>query len=139
MLLSKICNEILKDWDGPSGKVWCEKDGKYVSHKNCKDCGSCEIVDETDTEGSNPTRSMRNLLTSNRDVMKNIQKIAEDILKTPNLNPLLIEKSLGNIEQSMNNISEWVDSITDKTILEKIKSNITTSQKEIDKIKAELK
>ena len=57
--ITKIADEILSPespvdpWFGPTGKCWCEEQGKYISPskdlcKDCKNCSECQPLGSTD-------------------------------------------------------------------------------------------
>jgi hypothetical protein len=57
-IISKISDEIMDQWAGPSGLVWCKEKNEYVHPDKCPDCPECEaisIVDERPSKYLRPT------------------------------------------------------------------------------------
>lgn len=49
--VSKIADEILDGWYGPTGKCWCDKLKMLVSPETCpKKCPECEPLRSQDTK-----------------------------------------------------------------------------------------
>jgi Zn finger protein HypA/HybF involved in hydrogenase expression len=47
--IKKIADDIEKNWDGPTGKVWCKEEQKFVDPDTCgKKCPECEALKSQD-------------------------------------------------------------------------------------------
>jgi hypothetical protein len=37
-MITKLSDEIVKDWFGPTGECWCEEKKKFIDPEDCVNC-----------------------------------------------------------------------------------------------------